>query len=61
MGEYALSKRTSFTFGVFHNSLSGAFAADPTSLSVLGLINPTTRAPSGSSMRGLAMGLTHRF
>lgn len=61
MGDYALSKRTSFTFGVFHNSLSGAFAADPTSLSVLGLINPTTRAPSGSSMRGLAMGLTHRF
>ncbi|MES2890000.1 MAG: porin [Pseudomonadota bacterium] len=61
MGDYAFSKRTSLNFGVFNNSLSGAFAADPTSLSVLGLINPATMAISGNSMRGLAVGLNHRF
>jgi predicted porin len=61
MGDYAFSKRTSLNFGVFNNSLAGAFATNPTSLAVLGLINPTTGAVSGDSMRGLAVGLNHRF
>jgi predicted porin len=61
MGDYAFSKRTSLNFGVFNNGLSGAFASNPTSLAVLGLINPTTGAISGSSMRGVAVGLNHRF
>ena len=61
MGDYALSKRTSLNMGVFRNGLSGAFTTDPTSLSVLGLINPTTKAISGSSSTGVAVGMTHRF
>ncbi|MEZ5644357.1 MAG: porin [Burkholderiaceae bacterium] len=61
MGEYALSKRTSLNAGVFHNRLSGAFTTDPTSLAVLGLINPATAAVSGKAMTGVAVGLNHRF
>lgn len=61
MGDYALSKRTSLNAGVFNNSLSGAFATDPTSLAVLGLINPSTFAVSGKSTTGIAVGVNHRF
>jgi predicted porin len=61
MGDYAFSKRTSLNFGVFRNSLSGALAADPTSLAVLGLIDPATRSVSGSATTGVAVGLNHRF
>ncbi|WP_439114919.1 porin [Hydrogenophaga sp.] len=61
MGDYAFSKRTSLNFGVFRNSLSGALAADPTSLVVLGLIDPATRNVSGSAMTGVSVGLNHRF
>lgn len=60
-GDYALSKRTSLLFGAFHNKLSGAFAADPTSLSVLGLIDPATRSISGHASTGIAVGVQHRF
>ena len=61
MGDYVFSKRTSLNIGVFRNGLSGAFSTDPTSLAVLGLVNPATKTISGSSMTGLAVGLTHRF
>ncbi|NWF45577.1 porin [Hydrogenophaga sp. D2P1] len=61
MGDYAFSKRTSLNFGVFRHSLSGALAADPTSLAVLGLIDPATRNVSGSATTGVAVGLNHRF
>lgn len=61
MGDYAFSKRTSLNFGVFRNSLSGALAADPTSLAVLGLIDPATRSVSGKASTGVAVGLNHRF
>lgn len=61
MGDYAFSKRTSVNFGVFRNSLSGAFTTDLTSLAALGLINPATRSISGSSNTGLAVGVNHRF
>lgn len=61
VGDYAFSKRTSLNLGVFRNGLSGAFTTDPLSLSVLGLINPATKAISGSSSTGVAVGLTHRF
>lgn len=61
MGDYAFSKRTSLNFGVFRHSLSGALAADPTSLAVLGLIDPATRSVSGSATTGVAVGLNHRF
>jgi predicted porin len=61
MGEYAFSKRTSLNAGVFNNRLSGAFSSDPTSLSVLGLINPATFAVTGNSMTGVTVGLNHRF
>lgn len=60
-GDYALSRRTSLLFGAFHNTLSGAFAADPTSLSVLGLIDPATRSISGHASTGIAVGVQHRF
>ncbi len=61
MGDYAFSKRTSLNFGVFRNSLSGALAADPTSLAVLGLIDPATRSVSGKASTGVAVGLNYRF
>lgn len=61
MGDYAFSKRTSLNFGVFRNSLSGALAADPTSLAVLGLVNLATHSVTGSAMTGVSVGLTHRF
>ena len=61
VGDYAFSKRTSLNVGVFRNGLSGAFTTDPTSLAVLGLVNPATRAVSGSSSTGVAVGMTHRF
>lgn len=61
VGDYAFSKRTSLNVGVFRNGLAGAFTTDPTSLAVLGLVNPATKAISGSSSTGLAVGLTHRF
>lgn len=61
MGDYAFSKRTSLNFGVFRNGLSGAFTTDPTSLAVLGLVNPATRAISGSASTGVAVGVNHRF
>ena len=61
MGDYAFSKRTSLNFGVFRNSLSGALAADPTSLAVLGLIDPATRSVSGKASTGVSVGLNHRF
>lgn len=61
VGDYAFSKRTSLNVGMFRNGLSGAFTTDPTSLAVLGLVNPATRAVSGSSSTGFAVGMTHRF
>lgn len=61
LGDYNFSKRTSLNIGVFHNGLSGAFMTDPTSLAVLGLVNPATKTISGSSNTGFAVGLTHRF
>lgn len=61
VGDYAFSKRTSLNVGVFRNGLAGAFTADPTSLAVLGLVNPATKAISGSSSTGFAVGMTHRF
>lgn len=61
MGDYAFSKRTSLNFGVFRNGLSGGFTTDPTSLAVLGLINPATGSISGSASTGVAVGLNHRF
>lgn len=61
LGDYNFSKRTNLNIGVFHNGLSGAFMTDPTSLAVLGLVNPATKTISGSSNTGVAVGMTHRF